>query len=96
MVAPLQRNSPGIAPGAALYDPKPQHTLNTKGAGLSALALTEGIMPGLVSSARGARSERAFGIFVHEADQEPVPGQGGEMQPEGGVELEAPDVQAMG
>ena len=53
-------------------------------------------MPGLVSSARGARSERAFGIFVHEADQEPVPRQGGEMQPEGGVELEAPDVQAMG
>ena len=49
-------------------------------------------MPGLVSSARGARSERAFGIFVHETDQEPVPGQGGEMQPQGGVELEAPDV----
>ena len=46
-------NSPGIAPGAALYDPKPQHTLNTKGAGLSALALTEGIMPGLTPSASG-------------------------------------------
>ena len=96
MVAPLQRNSPGIAPGAVLYEPNTQHTLNTKGAGRSALALTEGIMPGLVSSARGARSERAFGIFVHEADQEPVPRQGGEMEPEGGVELEAPDVQAMG
>ena len=60
------------------------------------MALTEGIMPGLVSSARGAGSERAFGIFVHEADHEAVPRQGGEMQPEGGVKLEAPDVQAMG
>ena len=67
-------NSPGIAPGAALYEPNTQHTLNTKGAGRLALALTEGIMPGLVSSARGARSERAFVVLVDEADQEAVPG----------------------
>lgn len=53
-------------------------------------------MPGSGDSARGAQSERAFRVFVHEADQEQVPRQGGEMQPEGGVELEAPDVQAMG
>lgn len=58
MVAPLQGSSPGISPGAALYEPKQQHTLNTKEAGRSALALTEIIMPGLVSSARGVRSER--------------------------------------
>lgn len=87
-----KRNSPGIAPGAALYEPNTQHTLNTKGAGRSALALTDGIMPGPGEPARGARSERAFGVFVDVADQETVPGEGGEVQPERGVELEAPDV----
>ena len=75
-----------------MYEPNTQHTLNTKWVGRPALALTESIMPGLVSSARGAWSERAFGIFVHEADQETVPAEGGEVQPEGGVELEATDV----
>ena len=53
-------------------------------------------MPGSGNPARCARSERAFGVFVDVADQETVPGEGGEVQPEGGVELEAPDVQAMG
>ena len=49
-------------------------------------------MPSSGDSARGARSERAFRVFVHEADQEQVPRQGGEMQPEGGVELHALNV----
>jgi hypothetical protein len=53
-------------------------------------------MPGPGDPARGARSERAFGVFVDVADQEPIPRQGSEMEPEGGIELEAPDVQAMG
>ena len=53
-------------------------------------------MPGPGDSARGARSEGTFGVFVDVADQETVPGEGGEVQPEGGVELQAPDMQAVG
>ena len=51
-------------------------------------------MPGPADSARDL--EGAVGILVHEADHEAVPRERGEVQPQDGVELQAPDMQPVG